>query len=96
MTQRSEAAAGGQGKVVPDSDFRTLKNGSSGLAVNPAPSQSSDHQTLRARLDWLCNLPLGTTWTEWHWREALSIREQSKCGYCGLVDCKGACAEIGL
>ena len=35
----------------------------------------SDEQdkTLVERLEWLVNIEVGTTWTEYHWREALQI-----------------------
>lgn len=31
---------------------------------------------LNDRLDWLCDLPVGTVWTEYHWREACQIKQE--------------------
>lgn len=41
-----------QGKVTPDSDFRTLKNGSSDQAGNPAVA-APDSESLKAAVRWL-------------------------------------------
>lgn len=28
------------------------------------------------RLDWLCGLPAGTVWTEYHWREVCQLQQE--------------------